>query len=163
MDITATKTKTYFKIIDGFFGGIIGGIGMGIFAMMLALLTGKGLMQPLMLIGYTFQPYSDTPEMNAGIIFTGLLIHIGMSMVAGVVFIFFANTFVTQKKFLWLWGAFYASLIWLIIQFGLLKALNPIMENQINQIVFLLAHIVFGVVLGGYVSQKTDYDGVDKI
>ncbi len=156
-------TKTYFNLLDGFFGGILAGVVMGLFGMLQALLAGQGIMLPLILIGFSFQPYNDSPEINGGLAIIGLLIHMAMSMIVGIVFVFFANLIHAQKRILWIWGALYASFIWLFLQFGLLRLLNPIMAEQINQKVFLLAHIIFGIVLGLYVSWQTDTNDVNKM
>ena len=139
------------------------GLAMGAFGMIQSLLSGKGLMNPLRLIGFTFQPFFEAPEKNKGIIAVGLLIHVAMSMIAGVVFILFVNMLNTARKLLWIWGPLYATFIWLFLQFGILRMLNPEMAAQINQPVFLLSHLVFGTVIGGYVASQLHKNDMNKM
>lgn len=136
-------------LIDGLIGGALGGIAQGIVGMMGTMMMGRGLMWPLVLIGYGFRPYTDDPSEDTGTIMRGLLLHMAFTMMLGVVFAFLAPVLPTAIP-LWVWGMLYGALIWVIDQLGALRAVDPTMAAKMNQALFLATHLVFGGVLGWY-------------
>lgn len=148
-------TKPYYRVAEGVIGGILGGIAMGIFEMLGTLAMGNGLMQAFALKGYAFQPFTNIVEMSTANISKGIAIHAVMSMLVGAIFVMIANRVTVQRNTIWLWGALYASLIWVIDRLGALQALDPTMEAFMNQFIFFVAHLVFGASLGAYISRRS--------
>lgn len=92
--------------------------------------------------------------MTTMIVMKGLLLHMVMSMMmTGLVFVMIARM-IPRSIPLWVAGAMYGAIIWGIDQLGVLQALNPTMAEHMNPMVFLIAHLAFGMVLGLYLTWR---------
>jgi hypothetical protein len=160
MEMVVTKPK--FRLIDGVVGGFLAGLGMAAVFMLGSLLIGRSVTYPLALIGHAFQSYSAVPDMSGNVVMRGLLIHLSMSVISGLIFSAIASLFPRVRN-LWLWGTLYAVAIWGIDQMGALRALDPTMAVHFNQVLFLISHVVYGAVLGAYVEARYRKEfGVEK-
>lgn len=153
MEVLTLKTK--YSVRDGVVGGIIGGIAMGLTAMLSSLVLGKGLLEPIILTGYAFQPYVSNPEMSGSIFFKAVAIHMAISLLGGLIFIFAANTFLNRKH-LWFWGIVLGGFMWSLAILGGIQTLNSTMAAHLNMnhIGFFLGYLAYGAVLGGYVGKR---------
>lgn len=152
--------KTKYRLRDGIVGGILAGIAMGIVVMVGAAIMGKGFVQPVVLIGHAFEPHSAEPFMSGGVFLKGLIIHMVMSMLIGAVFVFTTNNFL-NGKYLWFWGMVFGGFVWLIDLFGGLQVLDPTMATHMNQVLFLIAHLLYGATLGVFVARQGTHQHVN--
>jgi len=149
MEVLTFKTK--YRVIDGVIGGIIGGIALGLTAMVFSLIMGKGMLYPLILSGYVFQPYVSDPVMSGNIIVKAIAVHFVISMLGGIVFTMAANTFLNGKNH-WFWGMVIAGLMWLLAIFGGIQTVDATMAAHMNQLGFFLGYMAYGASMGAYVG-----------
>ena len=137
-------------ILNGLIAGAVAGIAQAIVAMVITFFTGHGLFWPLINIGYMFRPAADPPlDDDAGTIVKGLVIHVVVTALLGVLFALIALVLADIGFIpLWLWGILYAVIIWAIDVLGLLRAIDPTMDRNFNYAIFLISHLVYGAVLG---------------
>jgi hypothetical protein len=147
----ALTLKTRYSVVDGIVGGIIGGIALGLTAMIGSLIIGKGLLHPLILTGYAFQPYEPEPVLTTDILIKAIGIHLVISMLGGLFFIAAANTFLSHKR-LWFWGMVVGGMIWVVQILGGIQTLDPTMAAHMNHVGFFLGYMAYGAALGGYVG-----------
>jgi hypothetical protein len=92
----------------------------------------------------------------------GLVLHMAMSMVLGIGFAL-ALTLTRLGAYLGLTGTVAAGVVfgvavWAVMEYGLLPAMNSLMVDNIKDMVgswvFLVAHVVFGLLLGAVVGWQ---------
>ncbi len=150
----STTPRSNYGWLNGLIGGLVAGIIEGIVGMMGTLIMGMGLFWPLLLIGYAFRPLTDNPSQDAGTIIIGLLIHMATTMMFGLIFALIAPYLPTALP-LWIWGMIYGIIIWLVGYLGVLNLLDPTMATKMNMILFFITHLVYGALLGWYLSWRT--------
>lgn len=133
---------------SGTMGGLAGGALMAAWLMVQAAVTGYGPLFFLNLVGATFRG-ADALVGGAGVMLSGLLLHIVVSVVTGILF---AVT-VTRKTPLAasvLGGMAYALVILVFMNYVVMPYANPIMrQREVNMpAAWFLSHLMFGVGLG---------------
>ena len=141
------ETKVGDTAVDGLIAGILAGVGMALYLVLLGLLTG---LAPAVMMG------RFDPGMSGGWL-TGLLTHLAVSGIYGVVFaLFFAGMVRIRSSLLrfgWLMGLVY-GLVLLAMARGVLLPMADSPLLQISTAHLLIAHVVYGLVLGFAVSRK---------
>lgn len=129
--------------VEGLFSGMIAGIGMAVYLMLAGLAFGEG---PLDVLSNYGGSGGSTP-------LVGLLLHLGVSGVYGIVFDLICQLTARRtglKPALWLVGLFggiYGLFLWILAQTILLPATSSPLATIPNSH-FLLAHLIFGIFLG---------------
>ncbi len=155
MDVAVTRPK--FRLVDGIVGGFLAGLVMAAVMMLGSLLVGKSALYPVALIGHAFMAFTPAPVMSGEIIIRGLLFHVATSMVVGAVFAAIVSLFPRVKN-LWFWGALFGVAVWGVTQLGVLRSFNPTMNENVNQVILVFAHFVFGAILGAYIESRYKRD-----
>ncbi len=150
---TTTAVRSHYGWLDGLIGGLIAGIVQGMVGMMGTLVMGQGLFWPLVLIGYAFQPLAENPSQDVGHIMLGLVVHMVFTMMLGLMFALIAG-YLPRALPLVVWGVIFGVAIWVIDQLGAEYATDPTLAVKMNQILFLVTHIVYGAVLGWWVASR---------
>ncbi len=148
-----TVTPWTLSLRDGLIAGALAGIAQGMVGMIGTLLMGQGLFWPLVVIGHAFGPRTDTPGQDAGTILLGLVYHMVLTMMLGIAFALAARA-LPRALPLWVWGLLFGVVIWLVDQLGLLALVDPTLAAYLNQWLFLVTHVAFGMVLGGYLQWR---------
>ena len=132
---------------SGVVAGIIGGMLMAMIMMMSTAANGMGFLAPLRLIAATF--HGKEAMAGGGPLLTGLMIHMMTSMVSGVIFASIVGRRLTLPQALMAGGAFGIA-IWVVMTFGGLPLLNPIMRERVVMmpVAWFIAHLGFGMGLG---------------
>ncbi len=147
MSIEISKKNTSEALIDGLFGGILGGLGMLIFLTVVGLLGSKSLVETLNRFGLTDQ--ISTP-------LSGVLLHLGVSAVYGAIFaviLHFVQPKLPQGIPGWAWGAGYGLVLWLFAASLLLPTTgSDLLELPAWQ--FASAHLIFGAILGWFCTRS---------
>lgn len=144
----AWKTKTSGDtVVEGLFGGLIAGLMMTLFLVVMALISGTA---PLSIVGY-FDPT------RTGNWLTGLLAHLAVSGIYGLIFGLSLWTLSRIRPSLAtrvvLWGTLYGLLLLLLAWFVLLPG-SDIALLQIPAWQFALAHLVYGLTIGSRLSRR---------
>lgn len=142
--------KTYLKrteksagdtAVDGLVAGLVAGLAMAVFLALAGLTSGT---PPLTTLGY-FDPA------RAGNWLTGLLAHLAVSAIYGVVFALLLGLLgrirPSLMRLVWLWGVVY-GLVLLAAAYGVVftAVTSPLAQVAIWQMG--LAHVIYGLVLG---------------
>lgn len=127
--------------------GLVAGIVMALVTMMITALMGMGLWAlPAMIAALLLGPPA-TMGVTAGVIMIGLVIHMVLSMMFGVVYAAIVNFF--SHEFL-LTGTLFGLLLW-IVNFYVIGLFVPgarMMAQNEPIWLAIMSHLIFGVTLG---------------
>ena len=126
----------------GLIGGAIGGLLMGAFAMIAMAATGDGFFRPLELIGSIWWGAMTT---GTAVIVAGLLTHMAVSMVLGLLY---SYLFPFAKVDPLVLGLVYGAVVWFLAQIVVLPQVAAYISDGFTVWMFLAAHLVFGASLG---------------
>lgn len=141
----------------GLTGGALGGLAMMAVAMVYGLVSGRGLWLPVNLIGTALIPglqsasLATLSQFNAAALLAGLLLHTALSIGLGFVFAMMLPTLPGSPV---MWSLAVGSLLWWLAGAITLPLFNPIMAAAVDVPSFLMAHLAYGLALGGWVTQK---------
>jgi hypothetical protein len=132
--------------IDGFIGGILAGLAMG-----LVLVVGEWILgiTPGAVLG-RFSPSGNSLPM------TGALVHVAVSSIYGLVFgllIFPVRKLIRRNLPVWTFGLVYGGILFLLAQSVFLSGIDSTLQ-AIPAWLFLLGHLVYGVLLGWWVGRN---------
>lgn len=134
--------------LAGIVSGIIAGIVMAVVAMALMLVIGRGMLAPIRLMASAFED-EEGDEDNTGDVLLGMTVHLGMSILAGWVFALIIHGLGwTNPATLIVCGVFYAVLVFIANEVVTLRIFDRIMFRRMPPFSFLIAHLVFGAILG---------------
>ncbi len=137
----------YWKLgLIGIVGGLIAGILMVILMMIVTLIGGDGFWKFPKWVADAV--YGDSwLGFNATDIFTGLVIHLIVSMLLGALFGIIVVPFATTARQLLIAGAAWGIVVWLL--FGLLAvaAIDPTMAQEVPPVPWLIVNLLYGLVV----------------
>ena len=131
--------------VDGLLTGIAAGLAMAVYLACAALILNEGI--DIMLGRFAPEPES--------MLLTGILLHFATSGIYGMVF-GVLNRWVERilnNQITWLFGLVYGFLLWFLAQFVYLPGTGSRLL-EIPVIHFLIAHLVFVVVLGSFLHWR---------
>lgn len=148
----AYRTDTHIRTgrgvwIGGAIAGIIAGLALGAFAMMYAAIMGMGFWAPLKMIAATL--FGDPALIGGvGVIMTGLIIHMMVSAVFGIIFAALLPRGAGGGTAL-LAGVAYGFAIWAVMTYLVLPWANATMYPRVQMLMgsFIFEHLLFGAVL----------------
>ncbi len=140
----------------GIAGGIAGGIAMIIPALAYGLLSGRGIWYPINLVAATIlrgmQAMSPTEltRFYPSALVAGLVIHLVVSAALGLIFAILLPTLPGRPVY---WALVLGPLLWFGATLIFLPQVNPVMSQLLDWPSFMIANIVYGLVMGGWVMQ----------
>lgn len=140
----------------GVVGGILGGAAMAFVAIISGFLMGRGPWYPLNLVGATLvrsmqtAPAEVLSQFHLQTLIAGFALHMLLSATIGLLF---ALLLPTLPRPAWLWSLVIGTALWFGAQFVVLPVLNPIMTTSVWLPSFLLAHLVYALVLGTWIEH----------
>ncbi len=135
-------------------GGIVGAIAMAMWAMMIALLSGMGIWTPVQLIAATWFGPAAMMHATVGVIMVGLITHMMMGAVLGVIFVMVLGMLrISAGPARLAWGVLFGLIVWVVNQFVLLPIVDPMMASHMAPWAFAMGHAVFGLVLAAFVLR----------
>ncbi len=146
-DRSRAKDKKAMDVaIDGFIGGILAGLAMG-----LVLVVGEWILgiTPGTVLG-RFSPADSSQPM------TGALVHIAVSSIYGLVFgllIYPVRKIIRRNLPVWAFGLIYGGILFLLAQSVFLSGIDSSLR-AIPAWLFLLGHLVYGGLLGWWVGRN---------
>lgn len=140
---------------EGAVGGVLGGLAMGVFAMVVAAVMGQGFWAPLKMIAATFygEGAMAQPGFAAGPVLVGLTIHMVVSAVYGGIYGAIGRVGWSTAAVIG-WALAFGLAIWALADWVILPVFNPMMSAQAQPILFALEHAIFGLVLGWYLAAR---------
>lgn len=132
----------------GALAGLGGGVVMAMWSMIALWLTGGGFWSPLNLIAHTL--WRGAPlgtQFSGGALVLGLVIHMMMSMVLGMVFAVGVRTISrlgASTATLTITGMMFGLVVWAVMQYGIWPAIDPAAAAKFTPWVFALGHLMFG-------------------
>jgi hypothetical protein len=143
-------------ISAGLKGGLAGSVAMAILAMIYGLSSGNGIWYPINLLaaGFLASTSTETTEQLAafqmGVLLIAIPIHLVTSLLVGL--LYGAMLPMLPRKPIVL-GGIIAPLMWSGLIYGILGIVNPVMNERISWLWFLISQMGFGIVAGIVVSR----------
>jgi hypothetical protein len=138
-------------ISSGVKGGVVGGLVMPIPALAYGVLSGNGIWFPINLLGGMVFPSVDTMDpqslraFNPLLLIVALFIHGIMSTGVGSMYGVILPTLPQVRGSQLFFGGLVMPLLWSGICYGLMGAINPVMEQYVEWRFFIASQIVYGV------------------
>jgi hypothetical protein len=145
-------------ISAGVKGGIVGGIVMPLPALIYSLSTGHGVLYPLNLLAGMVVPsvgdmsVTELEQFHFGLFATGLVIHVMMSLVLGLIYGVLLPT-LPEIPSEAAWGGLLMPLLWSGVSFLAMAMVNPAVRNGVSWPFFMLSQFTFGVVAASIVHR----------
>ena len=135
----------------GVLAGLAGGLAMVFYLMLYSDFWGAGFLLPLRLFAATFFGV-DSLIGGPGVVVAGLLLHLAVSAVLGVVYALIPRRTTTTFHAL-LGGIGFGVAVLLISTFLVLPAADPVLRARVSlfPMAWFLSHVIFGALTGGLV------------
>jgi len=144
-------------ISAGIKGGLLGGLVMPVPALLWGLISEHrsiwypiNLLAGMVLAGVEDMPVEDLEKFHFSLLVVGLVIHVAMSLVIGLVYGVLLPTLPEIPKPL-SWGGLLMPLLWTVVSFSLMGLVNPVLQQRVSWPWFIVSQFVFGVVLAAVV------------
>jgi uncharacterized membrane protein YagU involved in acid resistance len=140
----------------GIGGGIIGGAAMAAVGIITGILIGRGPWYPINLLAATavrsFQSLSpeQLSEFSLSGLFVGGILHLTISIAIGLLFSILLPMFPGHPVG---WSLIAGGVLWVFADVVLLLPLNPVMSRQVDVPSFIIAHLIYTIILGLWVSR----------
>lgn len=144
----------------GAIGGLIGGMVMAMVAMLYTLVAQGDLLAPLKQMGATFFR-SDSG--SAGSLVAGLVLHMMMSAIFGIVFALIVRGRAAGFGPLIAGGLIFIGVEWAVARFIVLPIVDAPLVATFGAIGGIVAHAMYGVVLGLWLAWKISTDSVAAV
>jgi len=148
--------ETY-PISAGARGGLAGGVAMAVLAAVYGILSGNGIWYPMNLLVAGLLPTTGTQSagqfgtFDLQHLFIAIPLHLLISLLVGLLY---GVMLPMAPKRPILLGGLAAPLFWSFLIHGCLAVINPVMNQRINWLWFVLSQIGFGIVAGLIVVRR---------
>lgn len=146
-----------YPVSAGIKGGLAGSVAMALLAMLYGIISQKSIWYPVNLLAAGFFPgtvQQSTAQIAAFHLDTFLVaaaIHLVTSLVVGLLYGAMLPMIPRHPVFL---GGFAAPLIWTGLLHSILGLINPVMNQRISWMWFVISQVGFGIVAGLVVSHQ---------
>ncbi|GAA3727964.1 hypothetical protein GCM10022205_10880 [Spinactinospora alkalitolerans] len=116
-------------------------------------LLGEGFWTPLNLIAHTFwrSVPTDATFSVTGLVL-GLIVHMMVSMLFGLVIAAAAGRLRMSLPLLVVAGAVFMLIVWVIMQLGVWRVIDPVAAREFTPWVFAVGHVMYGAVAAAVVA-----------
>jgi hypothetical protein len=148
--------ETY-PVSAGIKGGLAGSVIMAVLAMVYGLISGNGIWYPVNLLVAGFFPGAvnattvQIAEFRVSALLLAIPIHLITSLLVGLLYGVMLPMFPRRPILL---GGLIAPIIWSGLLYTTLDIINPVMNQRIDWLWFVLSQVGFGVVAGLVVSRQ---------
>jgi hypothetical protein len=143
-----------YPISAGVKGGLAGSVAMAVLAMTYGIVSGHGIWYPINLLSAGFHPAKTNAELSAfsweGLIF-GATIHLLCSVLVGLLYGVTLPMFPRNPILL---GGIVAPILWSGVLHSVLDAINPVLNQRIDWLWFVISQVGFGIVAGAVVFKQ---------
>ncbi len=150
-------SENLYSLRDGIYAGAIAGLSMTLAMAAWGAITGNGIWYPVNLIAGTVFPEIQTvpvevvQQFNLTWLLVGTLIHFVISVTLGLVFDLLLPTLPGNPI---LWALIIGPVLWIGAEYAVLPLLNERLSQVMNGQTFIVAHLVYSVVLGLMIMQS---------
>jgi len=144
-------SENIYSLRDGLIAGAVAGLAMTVTMAIWGAITGNGIWYPVNLIAATVMTSLQTAPIEELRTFmpvaalVGTLIHFVISVALGLVFDLLLPTLPGHPM---VWALIIGPLLWIAAEFAILPILNERMGEAIAPQTFIVAHIIYSVVMG---------------
>jgi hypothetical protein len=148
--------ETY-PVSAGVKGGLAGSVIMAVLAMVYGLISGNGIWYPVNLLVAGFFPgavhatTAQIAEFRMSALLLAIPIHLITSLLVGLLYGVMLPMFPRRPILL---GGLIAPIMWSGLLYTTLDIINPVMNQRINWLWFVVSQVGFGVVAGVVVSLQ---------
>lgn len=139
----------------GIKGGLAGSAAMALLAVSYGVFSGHGVWYPINLLAAGLFPERATPEQISvfhwDMFIVAAIIHLLCSMLVGLLFSVTLPIFPRRPILL---GGVIAPIFWSGLLHSILEALDPVLNQRIDWVWFVLSQVGFGLVAGIVVSRQ---------
>jgi hypothetical protein len=143
-----------YPIFAGVKGGLAGGAVMALLAAAYGAFSGHGIWYPMNLLVAGFFPAISAEQMtvfNLQEFMVAVPIHLLVSLLVGL--LYGAMLPMSSRRPILL-GGFVAPLVWCFLIYGSLAIINPVMNQRIDWLWFVISQIGFGITAGLIVARQ---------
>jgi len=144
-----------YPISAGVKGGLAGSVAMAVLAVLYGIVSGHGVWYPINLLSAGFFPARATTAQIAAFHWDAVIIasvvHLICSLLVGLLYGAALPMFPRRPIVL---GGVIAPILWSGLLHSILEALDPVLNQRIDWIWFVISQIGFGVVAGIVVSRQ---------
>jgi hypothetical protein len=144
-----------YPISAGVKGGLAGSVAMAVLAVLYGIVSGHGMWYPINLLSAGFFPARATTAQIAAFHWDAVIIasvvHLICSLLVGLLYGAALPMFPRRPIVL---GGVIAPILWSGLLHSILEALDPVLNQRIDWIWFVISQIGFGVVAGIVVSRQ---------
>jgi hypothetical protein len=144
-----------YPISAGVKGGLAGSVAMAALAVMYGVVSGHGMWYPINLLAVGFFPERSTVAQISAFHLQSLIIasilHLLVSLLVGLLYGAMLPMFPRRPILL---GGVIAPILWSVVIHSVLEAVNPVLNQRINWLWFVISQIGFGLVAGIVVSRQ---------
>lgn len=132
----------------GVAGGVVAGLVMAVWLTVILWLAGSGFFTLLNLIANTFWRTAPLgPMFSLPAVFIALVVHLLVSILFGVLIAVSASRLPRSRSLVIAVGAVFGPLIWVVMQYGIWRAIDPAAARVIPWWIFGSAHLLFGLIV----------------
>ena len=149
--------ETY-PISAGVKGGLAGSVAMAALACLFGLLKTGSIWYPINLLAAVVYAPSEVPPVSqlhsfhAGLFFIAVVLHLGTSLLVGLIYGAMLPMFARHPMVL---GGLVAPVLWSGLLYSILGLRNPVLESHIDWFWFIASQVAFGVVAGFVVMGQS--------
>lgn len=146
-----------YPVSAGIKGGLAGSVVMALLAMLYGLISGNGIWYPVNLLVAGFFPgavhatTAQIAEFRLSALLIAIPIHLLTSLLVGLLYGVMLPMFPRRPILL---GGLIAPVMWTGLLYTTLDIINPVMNQRINWLWFVLSQVGFGIVAGLVVSRQ---------
>jgi len=144
-----------YPISAGVKGGLAGSVAMAVLAMLYGIVSGRGIWYPINLLSAGFFPARATIAQIAAFHWDALImatiVHLICSLLVGLLYGAALPMFPRRPILL---GGVIAPILWSGLLHSVLEALNPVLNQRIDWLWFVISQIGFGLVAGIVASRQ---------
>lgn len=146
-----------YPVSAGIKGGLAGSVVMAALAMLYGLISGNGIWYPINLLVAGFFPgavhatTAQIAEFRLNALLIAIPIHLLTSLLVGLLYGVMLPMFPRRPILL---GGLIAPIMWSGLLYSTLDIINPVMNQRIDWLWFVLSQVGFGIVAGLVVSRQ---------
>jgi hypothetical protein len=142
----------YWKLgLIGVVGGLIAGVVIWMLMTVVTVIGGQGLWALPKWIGDVITGDS-WQGFNGTDVFTGLIIHLLVSMLLGALFGMLVLPFASTARQLLIAGVVWGAVVWLLFGVLVVAAVDPTMSQEVPPIPWLVVNLLFGAIVAFIVN-----------
>ncbi|MEE2681875.1 MAG: hypothetical protein VX641_05835 [Planctomycetota bacterium] len=144
------------RIRSGILGGLMGGVAMAVVALIWGAINFTvwmpvNLLAATVLSSYNTAEASSLEQFSVGGLFTGLGIHLSMSLLIGLVLAMIMPMVISFPR---VFSIFIAPLVWSLVSYAAMGVLDPTLERWVDWYWFVGSQVAFGAVAGFVIARS---------